>query len=153
MDIKWMHRYMSLAKEVSTWSKDPSSKIGAVAISELGQILSTGYNGFPRGILDSEERLNNRDLKYKYVVHGEMNLIYNATYTGVSLKGAYVFVYGLPVCPECAKGLIQVGVQTVCITSSSLKKETGKTDWGKLWDTSLDLFDECGVSVIVLDGY
>ena len=61
--MNWHDRYMNLAKEVSTWSKDPSSQIGAVAIGPKGQVLSQGYNGFPRGIIDTEERLNNRALK------------------------------------------------------------------------------------------
>lgn len=54
---KWDRRYMEMAYLVSTWSKDPSSKIGAVCVNRKGQILSTGYNGFPRGIKDTEERL------------------------------------------------------------------------------------------------
>ena len=82
---KWDRRYLDLAAEVSKWSKDPSSKIGAVAVGSKGQVLSQGYNGFPRGIVDGGVRLNEREIKYKYIVHAEMNLIYNATYNGVSL--------------------------------------------------------------------
>ena len=110
---KWHARYLSLAREVSTWSKDPSTKIGSVAVGENGQILSQGYNGFPRGIEDTEERLHNREEKYNYVVHAEKNCIYNACLNGVSLKGSNVFVHGLPVCNECCKGLLQVGVKGV----------------------------------------
>ena len=112
---KWDQRYIDLAKQISTWSKDPSRKIGAVAVGSKGQILSQGYNGFPRGILDLPERYENREVKYKHVVHAEMNVIYNATFNGVSLDGASLFVYGLPVCNECAKGIIQVGIQRVLI--------------------------------------
>ena len=65
---KWTRRYIDLAKSVSEWSKDPSRKIGAVAIGDKGQILAQGFNGFPRGITDSVERYNNRELKYKFVV-------------------------------------------------------------------------------------
>ena len=111
--MEWNKRYMNLAKEVSTWSKDPSSQIGAVAIGSKGQVLSQGYNGFPRCIKDTEYRLNNREIKYKHVVHAEMNCIFNATYTGVSLDGASMYVYGLPICTECAKGIIQVGIKRV----------------------------------------
>lgn len=109
----WAQRYLNLAKEISTWSKDPSKKIGAVAIGNKGQVLSQGYNGFPRGIKDLSNRLNDRPEKYKYVVHGEMNCIYNACHNGISLEGANLFVYGLPVCSECAKGIIQVGIKKV----------------------------------------
>jgi dCMP deaminase len=104
---------MGLAREVSTWSKDPSRRIGAVAIGTKGQVLSQGFNGFPRGIIDAPHRYEDRATKYKYVVHAEMNCIYNATFSGVSLHGAYLYVWGLPVCSECAKGIIQVGIKRV----------------------------------------
>jgi dCMP deaminase len=110
---KWTRRYLDIAKEVSTWSKDPSKQIGAVAVGDKGQILSQGYNGFPRGVKDTNERYNDREEKYKYVVHGEMNCIYNACNSGVSLNGATLYVTGLPVCSECAKGIIQVGIKKV----------------------------------------
>ena len=89
---KWDIRYLELAKQLSTWSKDPSSKIGAVAIGDKGQVLSCGYNGFPRNIVDSGERLNDREQKYNYIVHAEMNVIYNASYNGVSLDNSTVYV-------------------------------------------------------------
>jgi dCMP deaminase len=113
MTDKWNQRYINLAKEVATWSKDPSRKIGAVAVSAKGQVLATGYNGFPRGMLDTADRYADRPTKYKYIVHAEMNCIYNATYNGVSLDGATMYVWGLPVCSECAKGIIQVGITKV----------------------------------------
>ena len=69
MDNKWKGRYLELAKCVSTWSKDPSTQVGCVAIGSKGQVLAQGYNGFPRGIADSELRLNHRPTKYKYMVH------------------------------------------------------------------------------------
>lgn len=110
---RWTLNYLNLAKSISEWSKDPSAKIGAVAVGKHGQILAQGYNGFPRGIADTEERLNDRAEKYKYVVHGEMNCIYNAALNGTSLHGADMYVYGLPVCSECAKGIIQIGIKRV----------------------------------------
>ncbi|MBT7127172.1 MAG: CMP deaminase, partial [Candidatus Thioglobus sp.] len=78
---KWDKRYLGLAAEVSTWSKDPSTQVGAVTVGSKKEVLSQGFNGFPRGIDDSDERYNNRDTKYKLVVHAEMNAIYNATYS------------------------------------------------------------------------
>ena len=98
---------MELARQISSWSKDPSKKIGAVVIGENGQVLAQGYNGFPRGVKDTEERYNNRETKYNYIVHAEMNAIYNASWNGVSLKDATIYIYGLPCCHECAKGIIQ----------------------------------------------
>lgn len=109
---KWDKRFLRIAKEVSKWSKDPNWRIGAVAVSER-RILSTGYNGFPRNIVDLEDRWNVRELKNRYVVHAEMNCIYNASYNGISLFDSTMYVYGLPVCSECAKGIIQAGITRV----------------------------------------
>lgn len=137
---KWDVRYLNLAKEVSTWSKDPSSKIGAVAVGSKGQVLSQGYNGFPRGIFDGGARLKDRELKYKYIVHAEQNLIYNATYNGVSLDGATLYVTGLPVCSECAKGVIQVGIKRVVMPEQDIKE-----NWKESWNYSKVFFNEAGV--------
>lgn len=145
--MKWTKRYLQLAREVSRWSKDPSRKIGAVAVGSKGQILSQGYNGFPRGINDSDERLNDRPTKYKHVVHAEMNVIYNATFSGVSLDGATLYVYGLPVCSECAKGIIQVGIRRVYICA----QDYIDTAWMSSWSDSLKMFLEAGVEPFWID--
>ena len=74
---KWDRRYLDIAKSVSQWSKDPSTKVGAVLVRD-NRIVSVGYNGFPEGVDDSEERYNNRELKYDLVVHAEVNAIISA---------------------------------------------------------------------------
>ena len=137
---KWDKRYMELAKAVSTWSKDPSKKIGAIAIGSKGQVLAQGFNGFPRGIDDTDERLNDRETKYKYVVHAEMNVIYNATYNGVSLDGATLYVTGLPVCSDCAKGVIQVGIQRVV-----MKEQNVPLKWIDSWKTTAGMFEQANI--------
>lgn len=136
---KWDKRYMEMAMLVATWSKDPSSKIGAVAVNEKGQILTTGYNGFPRGIAD-DDRLNDRPVKYKYIVHAEQNAIYNATYNGVSLHGSTMYVAGLPCCSDCAKGIIQVGVRRVVMNGDPLNGR-----WAESTRLTLDMFKEANV--------
>ena len=70
-------RYLDVAKSVATWSKDPSKQIGAVAVGDKGHILSQGYNGFPRGVKDIDDRYNVREEKYKYVVRGKNMLLTN----------------------------------------------------------------------------
>lgn len=137
----WRDRYLDLAKQVSTWSKDPSRKIGAVAVGSKGQILSQGFNGFPRGILDSADRYNDRPVKYKLVVHAEMNVIYNATFSGVSLDGASLYVYGLPICSECAKGIIQVGIKNVFIYTDDVVPAV----WTEAYELTHAMFKESGV--------
>ena len=140
---KWDKRYIGLAKEIAKWSKDPSKQIGAVAIGDKGQVLAQGYNGFPRGIEDTEDRYNNREEKYKYVVHAEMNCIYNATYNGVSLEGATIYISGLPVCSECAKGLIQVCIKRV-VYHTGLDIIPNK--WKESNDQTIELFSEADIS-------
>ena len=147
MTIKWTKRYLNLAQEVSTWSKDPSKKIGAVAVGSKGQILSQGYNGFPRGIKDDEWSLNDRPTKYKYVVHAEMNVIYNATFSGVYLDGATLYVYGLPVCSECAKGIIQVGIKKVFIMYEGELPPI----WNESWKNTMMMFNEAGIEYEIVD--
>lgn len=138
---KWDVRYAQLAKHISTWSKDPSRQIGAVAVGSKGEILAQGFNGLPRGILDKPERLNDRPTKYKYVVHAEMNVIYNASLNGISLNGSSLYVYGLPVCSECAKGIIQVGIKKVYIMMDGSIPE----QWVESWAQTKSMFEEAGV--------
>lgn len=144
MNEKWHIRFIQLAKEVSKWSKDPSTKIGAIIVGSKGQILAQGYNGFPRKIKDTPKRLNDRELKYKYVVHAEMNAIFNASYSGTTIDGATLYAYGLPICHECAKGIIQVGIKKVVI-----EKHNGnyKQHWKESCDLAITMFQEAGVEV------
>lgn len=142
----WDLRYLSLADNIAQWSKDPSTKIGAVAIGEKGQVLAQGYNGFPRGIKDIPTRYAIRDTKYKLVVHAEMNVIYNATYNGTSLDGATIYVNGLPVCSECAKGIIQVGVKKVVMKEGSVPEQ-----WIESWEETKGMFNEAGIEWYFID--
>jgi len=136
----WDTRFLDLAEHISAWSKDPSKKIGAVAVGAQRQILAQGYNGFPRGIDDTTDRYDNREEKYKLVVHAEMNVIYNASYNGVSLNGSTLYVHGLPVCSDCAKGIIQVGVKNVI-----MRKAKAPDVWLESWKTTETMFKESGV--------
>ena len=139
---KWDKRYLALAEHISTWSKDPSRKIGAVAVGEKGQVLAQGYNGFPRGIDDQESMYENKVVKYQHVVHAEMNCIYNATYNGTSLDGATMYIHGLPVCSECAKGIIQVGIKRVVTTEID---DSMPERWVESTQLTKKMFDEAEV--------
>lgn len=141
---KWDSRYLGLAKEVSTWSKDPSTQVGAIAVSDYGGVIAQGYNGFPRGIEDNEFRLADKESKYKYVVHAEMNCIYNAAYQGSSLIGSTMYVYGLPVCNECGKGIIQAGILRV-VSPKISDPSVVPIKWKQSLYTTLELFEEAGI--------
>ena len=136
---KWDKRFLNLAKEIATWSKDPSTQVGAIAVKDR-KVLAQGYNGFPRKMKDLEDRYNNREEKYTYIVHAEKNVIYNATYNGVSLKDSTMYVYGLPVCSECAKGIIQTGVKRVVMLEMIVPEK-----WRDSFKNTKLMFDEAGV--------
>lgn len=142
MKYHWKQKYLGLAQHFATWSKDPSSQIGAVTVGEDGEVLTQGYNGFPRGIEDTPERLNNREAKYPLIVHAEMNCIYNAANLGVNLKGSSLFVYGLPVCGPCSLGIIQAGITSVYMRPN-YAKVTPK--WIESFQQTADNFEEAGV--------
>lgn len=145
MDFKWQIRFMRLAKEISTWSKDPSSKIGAVIVNNNKRVLATGYNGFPKSVAD-DYRLNEREKKYPLVIHAEMNTLLNALNNGVPVKGSTIFVYGLPVCSECAKNIAQSGISNVVIMGPDAESK-----WYDQWQNkTIPLFQECGIDVWIL---
>lgn len=112
LNRKWDRRFIELAAHVATWSKDPSTKVGCVVVNSERRVLAMGYNGFPSGVLDSAERYANRPMKYRMVVHSELNAICNASQQGVSLKGAVMYL-PFPPCNECMKGIIQAGIARV----------------------------------------
>jgi len=124
---------------VASWSKDPSTKIGAIAVGKKGQLLAQGYNGFPRGVEDCPNKYKDRVLKYDYIVHAEENAIYNACTNGVSLEGASMYVTGLPTCHRCAKAIIQVGIKRVFIRAKVPER------WIDSWALTQSLFREAGV--------
>lgn len=145
MSNKWDLRFLELAKGIAGWSKDPSRKIGAIAVDDRS-VVAQGYNGFPRGIEDYAERYEDRDLKYKLVVHAEMNVIYNATYNGVSLDGATLYVWGLPVCSDCAKGVIQTGIKRVVMANQDIPDH-----WTESWNLTQTMFEEANIEWEFID--
>lgn len=138
-NTKWDKRFLEMAQGVSKWSKDPSRQIGAIAVKNRN-VIAQGYNGFPRGIDDDPVRYDDREMKYKYVVHAEMNCIFNASFNGVSLEGSDLYVWGLPICSDCAKGIIQVGVERVVMPEQDVPPH-----WKESWNFSKSMFKEAGV--------
>src|ERR1039457_4733777 len=107
----WDRKFIDMAVLVSSWSKDPSTKVGCVIADSDHAQLSEGFNGFPRGIAD-DERLHQREIKYRLIVHAEANAIAAAARNGHGLKGATAYVTFCP-CPQCAALLIQAGIVRV----------------------------------------
>jgi dCMP deaminase len=112
---KWDYRFIELAEFVSNWSKDPSTKTGAVIVGPDREIIGLGYNGFARGVNDSPERYNDRELKYKLVVHCERNAIIWADKS--SLKGSTLYTWPFMSCSVCAGIVVQAGIKR-CVAPS-----------------------------------
>lgn len=108
---EWHQRFLILARNIATWSKDPSTQTGCVIVRD-NRILTTGYNGFPPGVADLPERYNDRPTKYKFIEHADRNAIYQAAKQGISLEGATMYITGPP-CHDCARGIISAGISTV----------------------------------------
>ena len=136
--MKWDDRFLSLALHIASWSKDPSTQVGAVIVDDQHRIIGTGYNGFPRGIRDDAERYENRELKYKMVVHAEVNAILNAT---GSVKGCTLYTWPLPTCADCAKIVIQSGIKRVV----SRYDVTKTTRWAESLKLASEMYREAGV--------
>ena len=100
---QWDRRWLDLADHVSQWSKDQSTKVGCVIVGEANQVLSLGYNGFPRGVNDTPPERHQRPAKYKWTEHAERNALFNAARTGTNLTGAVLYVPWFP-CVDCAQG-------------------------------------------------
>lgn len=137
----WDQRFLSLAKHISSWSKDPSSKVGAVIADSRNRVVSLGFNGFPTGIEDTEERLNTRDVKYQLVVHAEMNALLFATR---DLSGCTLYLTH-PSCCACAAKVIQSGIKRVVFDTPS---ETFAERWKDSLKLSAEMFEEAGVEVM-----
>lgn len=103
-------RFLPYAKAAAGMSKDPSTKVGAIALDEKFNVIATAYNGFPRGVNDDPARYADREVKYKLISHAEQNIVAQAAYGGRSLAGSTVLLTSLYPCSSCAKSLIQAGV-------------------------------------------
>lgn len=133
---KWDQRFLELAKLVGSWSKDPSTKVGAVIVDTKNRIISVGYNGFPRDVKDSEERLCNRDKKYDIIVHAEANAL---SFANRSVEGCTVYTWPFQPCSKCAGLIIQSGIKRVVTIH-----EDGER-WKDNFLIARQLFDEAGV--------
>jgi len=139
---KWDRRFLDLARQISSWSKDPSTQVGCVVVGPDREIRSTGFNGFPRGIADDPDRLEDRAFKYPLICHAEENAIMHAARIGVALKGCVAYVTWPP-CTRCARGLIQAGVSEVVHPAGIDIPERWRADF----EASQAMLKEAGVGV------
>lgn len=135
----WHQRFLALAAHVGSWSKDPSTKVGAVIVRNDRTIVSVGYNGFPRFCDDAPELYEDRAKKYPRTVHAEVNAILTAR---EPLSGCALYVSPLYPCPSCAGIIIQSGISSVYA-----HMPTQPDHWAEAFATSRQMFEEAGVYV------
>lgn len=130
-----------MARNVASWSKDPSTKVGAVAVRDRRMLVS-GFNGLPTGVLDTDARLKDRDQRLKLTTHAEANCVAFAARAGICLNGATVYVWPLMTCSQCAALLIQAGINKVVVPDYVEPQR-----WQESFDLARAMFIEAGVSV------
>lgn len=143
MDLEWVDYFRKIAEVVKEKSKDKNTKIGSVIIGKSNEIVSTGYNSFPRGIDDNVESRQERPEKYYWFEHSERNAIYNAARIGVSTNECTMFLScGIP-CADCARAIINSGIIGIWVNRQNIS--------GNKWDESshrsLEMFEEANIKV------
>ena len=146
----WDEFFYKMAEVVKLKSKDRSTQCGSVIVGTSNNVLSVGFNGFPRGVNDNVEERHGRPTKYLYTEHGERNAIYNAARHGIKLEGSRIYLSGggLP-CADCGRAIIQAGIAEVIVMNQPFE---GK---GSLWEESMKasetMFSEAGVKVTYMN--
>lgn len=142
MSPKWDHRMLQMAALTATWSKDPSTQVGAVIADGAHRIVSQGYNGLPRGVIDDPTVLANRDEKLRRTIHAEMNAV---LFAGRSVAGCTIYITHPP-CARCAAVLIQAGITRVVTADRPLRP-----DWAPELASSERMLREAGVTLVAYD--
>lgn len=139
--INWS---IGLARHIALLSKDPSTKVGAVIFDQKRRIVSTGYNGFARGVHDAEYRLSTREIKYKMILHAEANAL---MFAKGGLDGSTMVVTH-PCCAQCASLAIQAGVKHIMWPKPDTEF---KLRWFDDLRLTQEILSEAGVTVTEIE--
>lgn len=139
----WWDYFLTMLDPIRARSEDPSTQVAALLTGQANQILTTGYNGLPRGVEHLAQRLNQRPMKYDWIEHAERNAIFNAARHGVALDFSTLVTDGIP-CVNCGRAAIQVGVDTIVVA-----KEIFNTNimWIKEASITLQMCKEAHIPV------
>ncbi len=137
--MDWDEYFLDLAQFVSRKSKDPSTKVGAVITDKNHVLISCGFNGLARNVRDTEERLTNRELKYKLIIHAEVNSI---LFARRSLENCILYCWPFMPCSNCASVVIQSGIKKVIAPFKDNYR------WAESFKLSREIFLEAGVELV-----
>jgi dCMP deaminase len=141
---KWDGRFLSLAQLVSTWSKDPSTKVGAVIVRPDRTVASLGFNGFPQSMDDNLVFYTDREKKYSRIVHGEINAL---IFAHESVKGYILYTYPFIPCDRCVVQIIQAGIIRIVAPQATAEQ---LTRWKDSFDKTRSYCKEAKVELIEL---
>ena len=136
----WDSRFLELARLVSTWSKDPSTQVGSV-ITRDKFVVSLGFNGHPKGVADSAERLEVREVKYRTIIHAEINAILTAKQ---DLEGCTIYLWPFMPCSQCGAAIVQAGIKRVVAPKSDNDR------WAESFAFTKEIFREAGVELVMI---
>jgi dCMP deaminase len=134
----WDSRFLELARLVSTWSKDPSTQVGAV-ITRGKFVVSLGFNGHPKGVADTPERLEIRENKYRTIIHAEINAILTAKQ---DLEGCTIYLWPFMPCSQCGAAIVQAGIKRV------VAPQADNDRWAESFKFTQEIFSEAGVELV-----
>lgn len=137
----WHWRFLDLARYISNWSKDPSTKVGAVIVDDHRRIISTGYNGLPQGVADTHDRYATREIKYEMIVHGEVNAM---LFAKQDLAGTTLYTWPFMPCNRCAGLIIQSGIRRVIAPYCDNER------WAASFAMTQSMFSEAELELIIL---
>lgn len=146
--LKWDKRFLHLAGEISRWSRDPSTKVGAVVVDRYNRVVGTGYNGFPIGVEDTPERYLDRETKYNLMVHAEENALWTA---GERARGSTLYVWAVFHCHDCSKAVIQTGIERVVIIKPSPEDRDLLERWEESISLSKMMLTKAGVEIVEVE--
>jgi dCMP deaminase len=146
--MKWDEYFINIAHQVKLKSKDERTQIGVVMVGKDNEIVSTGYNSFPRGLNDNLSERQERPEKYFWFEHAERNAIYNAARIGVSTLGTTMYMTCDISCADCARAIINSGVSKVVFSRTT---KQWPEIWLESWKRSLQMFQEAGVEIEYYD--
>lgn len=141
-NFKWDIRFLRMAKEVASWSKDPSTKVGAVVANQK-KFVSAGYNGFPPEIEDKPEDLNNREVKLSKTKHAEWNAI---KFAERPIEGYTIYTWPLMPCCNCAEEIVKARIKRVV----SLNNDNPR--WQESFVKTRELLKKNNIELELYDG-
>jgi len=145
----WDEYFISMAHLASTKSKDKSTHVGAIIVGKNNEVISTGMNGFVRGLDDNLEERQQRPEKYFWMEHAERNAIYNAARTGAKLEGTKIYITAMA-CMDCARAIVQSGIKEVIIDTN--KDFENRNEWEESMQKTIQLFKETDIKLRYFNG-